>query len=756
MATGEEKSKTTVQGSGSVVKGKCEPECYLHPGSATLLFLTASENKVIEQEHNFLAGLLEAQKQAQKNLDDINYEAITQAGRVPARKFESEITNAYAALDKANKALRQELMSLTANPPEGELLNDKMKDTAIGIMELIPLKKNTVKGVKKVYVRSDKIKQHWRTYRLSEVDKKSGEASFIKYKNKTITTQDADGKTVEKTIRQAKIDTEKLIKQFNTVPASLRCELVKDTNVIVSSWAEEMNKSLTWPKGNDKVDESVYHKYVDISAQAQLMRYSHGAGLSAKYNPSEGKLEGKIEGHASFALGEAKAEAVLYLPDRLGISLLFPAKEVTKQIPDGVCNMGALRFAMKLVLSGSVGASAAIEVGVKVDWRGEMGKGYGIKGRPATLTAPPLPGQQQVNLKTPNIPDAQGGGEIGVFVGAQAGGNISGAIEWFDPHPDETPAEPAEKGLEKGDKPIVNKENKFATIAKLEAGMTVQAGAGGSGVFYITYIQGRFRIYCKAAFCWGVGAKGEVGFEVDGSSFAAFMKSFLYMLRNVDYQKLELMMEGDAFRSLCAIPIIMAAQGIQAGEAMLKNMVVILQQIRADLKDENKRVNLMDSILSNPDQLKYTPPETKGAVIATLIDQNWADWLDPRNQNNDFFSVNSWKLGPLKKRKQAVFMALKWVQSQADYNNVMQHLTLSPGEKKGSKELNEKDVINFLGIGEHKLFFYTNYGEKLTLLHNNLPTTVDPDEPFKPIPDILMSEYLAMVDEQHPTNTMIA
>ncbi len=46
--------------------------------------------------------------------------------------------------------------------------------------------------------------------------------------------------------------------------------------------------------------------------------------------------------------------------------------------------------------------------------------------------------------------------------------------------------------------------------------MTVQAGAGGSGVFYITYIQGRFRIYCKAALCWGVGAKGEVGFEVDG------------------------------------------------------------------------------------------------------------------------------------------------------------------------------------------------------------------------------------------------
>ena len=115
--------------------------------------------------------------------------------------------------------------------------------------------------------------------------------------------------------------------------------------------------------------------------------------------------------------------------------------------------------------------------------------------------------------------------------------------------------------------------------------MTVQAGAGEVG-FYITYIQGRFRIYCKAALCWGVGAKGEVGFEVDGSSFAAFMKSFMFMLRNVDYQKIELMMEGDAFRSLCAIPIIMAAQGIQAIEAMLKNMGIILRRIETDLEDE--------------------------------------------------------------------------------------------------------------------------------------------------------------------------
>lgn len=54
------------------------------------------------------------------------------------------------------------------------------------------------------------------------------------------------------------------------------------------------------------------------------------------------------------------------------------------------------------------------------------------------------------------------------------------------------------------------------------------------------------------------------------------------------------------------------------------------------------------------------------------------------------------------------------------------------------------------------MFFYTNYGEKLSLLHDNLRVTVDPDEPFVPITDFQMAEYLAMVNEQHPKNSMLA
>ncbi|WP_193161806.1 hypothetical protein [Enterobacter ludwigii] len=758
MAKGTQQSNLDNISKGTVVYGEHEPQIYFHPGSATLLCVDAQGNRIIEQEHALLSSLLESQNKAQNVLDEINYEMLSQVGTKPQRVYESRLKDAYDNLNKANAKLTEELKTLTAKVPEGELLDENSKESAVGIMELIPLKGTT--GFKMTHVRSDKIKKHWRKYKLSEVDKESGEVSFVKYENKEVVSgHDANGNEIKTKVRSAKIDVKELKKQLKDLTDSLKFEkeLAEDSNVILFDWAEKMNKGLTWPKENDEPDDnSIYHQYVDLSAQAQLMRYSQGAGLSAEFNPLEKKASAKIEGHSSFALGEAKASAALFIPDRLGVNLLFPAREDVNTLagmalPDaGVCNMGALRFSLTAVLSGNAGASLAIELGIEADASGEMAKGYGIKGRRATLTPPPQPGRRKINLANPVIPDVKAGGEIGAFAGAQAGGNVKGAIEWFDPHPDE-----GKKRTDNADSPIVPTEKKFTAIATLSLGSSLQVGAGGSGVFYITYMNSRFRIYCKAALCWGVGAKGSLGFEVDGNAFAAFMKSFMFMLRNVDYQKLDQMMAGDAFRSLCAIPIIMAAQGIQAGEAMLKDMVVLLQRIEKDLVDENKRVDLMNSILSNPDQLKYTPPETKGAIIATLIDSNWVDWVDPRNQNNDFFSVNSWKIGPLKLRKQAVFKALKWVQSQADYNNVMQHLSTSPGEEKGDSKRNEQDVVKFLGIGERSLFFYTHYGEKLALLYGNLPVSVDHDDPFVSIPDHEMDEYLAMVDEQHPANPIM-
>ncbi|MCX9049581.1 hypothetical protein NLN95_23610, partial [Citrobacter portucalensis] len=100
------------------------------------------------------------------------------------------------------------------------------------------------------------------------------------------------------------------------------------------------------------------------------------------------------------------------------------------------------------------------------------------------------------------------------------------------------------------------------------------------------------------------------------------------------------------------------------------------------------------------------------------------------------------------------FLALKWVQSKADYDNVMQHITESPGKVKGDRIKNEQTVITFLSDGENDSIFFTHYGKKLPELYNNLPERVSPEEPFKPIPDKLMDQYLALIDQQQTYDPM--
>lgn len=235
------------------------------------------------------------------------------------------------------------------------------------------------------------------------------------------------------------------------------------------------------------------------------------------------------------------------------------------------------------------------------------------------------------------------------------------------------------------------------------------------------------------------------------------MKSFMYMLRNVDYQKLEDMMQPGSFQSLCAIPIILAAEKIQVGAEMFNylndDIGGILRQFNQALDNEDKRVALMNSIIANPDQLKYTPPETKGSIIFQLMDVNALDVIDQRNQKKD---ASKW--GVMQLRKTAIMYCFKWVQSKADYNNVMQHMTANPAEGKGSAEANEQRLLKFLGTTEFWFMgnYSTQYEQNLHTLYENLPGTVDPDEPFRPIPHDEMQKYIALINDNYNSDTLMA
>lgn len=725
-----QQGKTSNTPKGIPVKVKASPELYFHPDSGTFLLFEAKDNKLLEQEQIFLSQLMENQLAAKEALEKVTDQCYALAKTNP-RAAEMQLKSAYERVNNATIKLREALKDLTPAIHDGKLLSSNTKSSPIGIMELIPMSKRGAAGFKMTYVRSDKMANHFRTYVLSKSDSKSADKSFLK---KTIITlpPDANGKRKEKTTY--KIDSEKLLKQFSSIKPSIKSsiagtDLIKNADFILSDWAKEHNKTL-----EHSLDDfnQIYKnsKGVDLSAQAQLMRFSRGLSAGADYNPLDKQLNAKVKGHASFVLGEAKAEFKKHLPDKAGFEMCYPnnhGKEGT---------LGRIKTVIIITATGSVGASLGVEAGVLLDWGGKTAKGYGVRGANSKLELKSLPGMQKSNISIP-VPDAKVGAELGAFAGLEAGINLAGTIEWKSPE----------------------KNNDFKVFAKLMPGITLQAGAGASGQFYITFVKGKFRIFCKAGLCWGAGAKGNIGFDVDAGLLVEFMPMFTHMLRNMDYIKMLKIMDDNAFKTLCMLPIIALSAGVQLAEVIFDEYSDVLAALISSLEQANKRVKLMQSINNNPDSLKFTAPETKGAIIATLIDSSVWDVIDYRNQNNRLSTLNTYKWGTMKLRKQAIFNALMWVQSKSDYENVMQHLTIIPTQGKGNWKINEKKVIDFLSVSEQGWMgnLSTQYGKKLKWLYQRLPdgTNIDPTTPLQPIPKYQMDEYLAFVTKSH-NNTMTA
>ncbi|MDI3360055.1 hypothetical protein QQF21_04565 [Lelliottia sp. V89_10] len=725
-----QKGKTSNTPKGIPAKAKASPELYFHPDSGTFLLFEAKDNKLLEQEQTFLSQLMENQLAAKESLENIADQCLVLAKTNP-RAAEMKLKPAYAKVNETTEKLREALKYLTPAVNDGKLLSANTKSSAIGIMELIPMSKRGAAGFKMTYVRSDKIANHVRKYELSKGDTKSASNSFLK-KTVTTSTPDANGNTKEKTTY--KIDSEKLLKQFSAIKPSIKSsiagtDIIKNADFILTDWAKEHNKTLE--HALDDINQMYKDSSgVDLSAQAQLMRFSRGLSASADYNPLDKQLNAKVKGHASFVLGEAKGEFKKHFPDKMGTEMTYPNKSGKEG------TLGHIKAVITIAAAGSVGASLGVEAGLLVDWGGKTAKGYGIRGANTKLELKSLPGMQKSNISLP-VPDAQLGGELSAFAGLEASLNLAGTIEWKSPE----------------------ENHDFKVFAKLMPGITLQAGAGASGKFYITFVKGKFRIFCKAGLCWGAGAKGSIGFDVDAGLLVEFMPMFTHMLRNMDYIKMVELMAPDAFEMFCMLPILALSAGVQISELAVNELQDALIILQNDLAQESKRVKLMQSINNDPDKLKFTTPETKGAIIATLMNSSIWDGIDPRNQNNDLTTFNAYKWGTLKRRKQAIFNALMWVQSKSDYENVMQHLTMTPGAGKDNWKTNQQKVINFLSGSEIKWMgnFSTQYGEKIEWLYQNLPDrkSIDPSAPLKPIPRSQMDKYLAFVETTH-NSTMTA
>ncbi|WNY81390.1 hypothetical protein NNQ28_13660 [Cronobacter dublinensis] len=128
-----------------------------------------------------------------------------------------------------------------------------------------------------------------------------------------------------------------------------------------------------------------------------------------------------------------------------------------------------------------------------------------------------------------------------------------------------------------------------------------------------------------------------------------------------------------------------------------KETALLLEKLRDSWDEKERRVQLMQHILDTQRVcLRYSPPESKGAAIASLIDRNF---LDDVASPASHAQTKCEGLVTYSARKRAVLLSLRWIQSKRDYENVMQHLS-KDFLVSGSWQSNQQKVADFLALGE--------------------------------------------------------
>lgn len=397
---------------------------------------------------------------------------------------------------------------------------------------------------------------------------------------------------------------------------------------VLTQWARTMNGDITTFIERNKgelekyleIDPDNPERRVDLSAEAQLMRYSAGAGLEINFNPFTGNLHDgrdknwakrvkrglksgefgiKGNGHASFAVAEGKVRTEVYFPH-------FAGYHVQPRIGDQVFEMGYMRLYGDLILSGGVGASVAIETDIGISYTG--GK-QGIRGIPPA------------NRNKPGVKVRAGAdGSLDAFIGARVSVDITGEVQWLNPEGDASDGEPVtvKPGEAIGE---------FKTMAKVGAGVTGSAGAGIKGAFKIGVKNGNFVISARVGACWGLGGEAALSGEVGYDTIQEFFKFVSYQLKRADFHRISDFMEAEVYKYYCQVYYLVIAKGAdlrdyvgKIGVSLNKEFDLFKDRIDKAVKDGSESAeqflnNVRDEFLRKTGSwFSYSPPEVSGQI----------------------------------------------------------------------------------------------------------------------------------------------
>jgi len=580
---------------------------------------------------------------------------------------QAEIAQAQKALDIALNTVTEK--SENAKKRVEAITNQETDHNKL--VELLPLTMKRMEGKAHtpIYVKAEKLKSALADKRVYLVE---GDTERRKdSKGKLFNGGKIDPDEVRRRIGKQVQDSAKFEKKWKLSPKD-----ADQFSGILTDWAKVMGTSATafLERGQQEIasgmlnaeqhDPNNPYRIIDLKPEAQFMRWSAGAGAEASFMPFQGSLYNardknweqrfkraaksvqfgiKANAEASFAIGEAKVETMIYLPHAAGWHLSSHDKVTL--------DLGYFRFRGDLTLYALAGASVALEVDAALMITGDK---QGVRGTPKNQVG----AKARVGAKV----------EAKVFAGLKEGVELKGALQWLSPEGFIDSKAPKKVDA---DKAIAA----YTDLASVSGDVSLIQGVAASAGFECRYLNGHFVIAAKAGACLGLGGSGSVGAKVNAEQLAQLLMFLSHQLKQADYKKLTMLMNEATFLIFNKIYYlhVNAGRSIESFFGKTKKFIddYYDQLIESNNKNCEEIIRQMEQKLrSGWGWHAYMPPESRGATISRIV---VAFENLPKAQNNDLRKLASFSINEL----------MATTQSLGHLNNTLDRITIDLDQETG-------------------------------------------------------------------------
>jgi len=444
---------------------------------------------------------------------------------------------------------------------------DNLKDLGVFDKSVsLPTKLTEIKrlnGHHRTWIRSDKIKNHWRKYKMGTKDRERLKGWYQ--------DDNVDGDKLREAIAS----------EFQVKFKTDFFKYESDKNNPLNQLHTEFNASF------DKYNRGMKDiTGFDASASAQFMRFAAVAGAAAELDLKEGKVAIQAQASASFDLakGELKSEQVFPVNSRSQIIVDYTVNNNGIRQKKEI-NLGYLQAKIEATLSGSEGASVLLAANVEVDCSGGVPK---IKGNHTGV-----------------------GGEAKAFAGIRGGCAVKGSLSWADVLSKNSDWKQlcgigkkvegafgigAEGGFTFG---FDNKTGKF--LLRAHAGLVIGVGAAGEFLLEVDPAATLTMVHFMYEALRGVDYRNLELFDENG--FTGYNNLCLFMITRNIHQWDEAMNQGKEI-----------ADGVRQYFA----------DWNSDQEKEEEAFSIANKILESSTKgeasaLLHSPPEAKGMLLDLLL-----------------------------------------------------------------------------------------------------------------------------------------